>query len=228
MRMNHYVICGLTGSTASFHISRRRYDFLRKRHFTWNTCFHLLYNIYLKGFSLYDEYSDIWSKTSSGLHVKYALFLSDFNENWISLTDLRKILKYQISWKSVYWEPSCFMRTDRRKGGHYEADSRFSKFSERVYKLIRSYAHKRVQKISYTIDLHRNMFRRQSLPPSSGKSTSANQNTPYSCTRNLLNNFMCVLLDQLLDSNLIAMHGTSAHCDNEIWWKCTRRRTQNS
>jgi len=49
-----------------------------------------------------------------GLHVKYRSFQSDFNETLIFSTDCWKILKYQISWKSVQWEPSCSIRTDRR------------------------------------------------------------------------------------------------------------------
>jgi len=48
-------------------------------------------------------------KNDIGAFVKYALFLSDFNENWIYSIYFRNILIYQISWKSAQWEPSCSM-----------------------------------------------------------------------------------------------------------------------
>ena len=56
--------------------------------------------------------SEIWSEMYTGVHVKYSLFLSYFNNNLIFSADFRKILK--ISWKPVQWEPRCSMQTDGR------------------------------------------------------------------------------------------------------------------
>jgi uncharacterized protein YozE (UPF0346 family) len=67
-----------------------------------------------------------------GLNVKYPVFLSDFSEIWICLTYFWQILKYKISWKSVQWELSCSMRTNK----HDKTNSRFSQLCERAYKQI--------------------------------------------------------------------------------------------
>jgi len=62
-----------------------------------------------------------------GPHVKHTLLLSDFNKTWICSTDFRKMFKYQISLKSVQWEPNCYMRTGGQTDSHDEANSSFSK-----------------------------------------------------------------------------------------------------
>jgi hypothetical protein len=62
----------------------------------------------------------------------HPLFLSDINETWNLLTDLRKKLKYQVSLKSVQRKPSCCLRTDR----HDKANSHFSRFCERDYRRL--------------------------------------------------------------------------------------------
>jgi len=49
-----------------------------------------------------------------GLHVKYTLFLFDFNETWGFSTYFRKIFKYKILWKFAQWKQSRSMETDRQ------------------------------------------------------------------------------------------------------------------
>ena len=67
----------------------------------------------LEYFSFKEDLSVMWSEMYVGLHVRYPLLPSDFNETWIFSTDFRKMPKYQISWKSFQWKPSS-MRTDGR------------------------------------------------------------------------------------------------------------------
>jgi len=86
--------------------------------------------------------SEIWSKIYISFHVKYSLFLFDFNENFLFWTNSRKIFKYQRGWKYVQWEQSCCMgtgkhterRTDGRRDRHEVVNSRFSQFCERSKK----------------------------------------------------------------------------------------------
>jgi len=51
------------------------------------------------------------------LYVNYPLFLHDFNRAWIFSTGFRKIFKFQISWKSLQWQPSYSMRRGRQRDG---------------------------------------------------------------------------------------------------------------
>jgi hypothetical protein len=70
------------------------------------------------------------TKMYIALRVNYPSFLSDPNETLFFSTDYRKILKYNILWKSVQWQPSCSMRRDGWTDRHYEDKKRFSQFCD--------------------------------------------------------------------------------------------------
>jgi hypothetical protein len=109
----YIVICGLSGCTVFFHIFHKLRD-LRENVFEHKTCV-LIFSTNLSK-TLHILRRIQWHTI---IHVhrsscKVPLLLSDFNDTWIFSTDFQSIVKYQISWKSVQWEPSCSMRTDRQ------------------------------------------------------------------------------------------------------------------
>ena len=67
-----------------------------------------------------------------GLHVKYRLFLLDFNQSWIFRTDFSK------NPQSIQWQPRCSMRTDRQTDRHDKAKSRFPQLCGRSWKSLSS------------------------------------------------------------------------------------------
>ena len=111
-------------------LSNKRQNFRERRRWPYNVCFDFLYNFCLQHFSFPEELNKMWSKIYVGLHLKLRLFSSYFNETWFLSTEFQKPLKYQISWRSVHWELSCYMGVYRRKDRHDEANSRFPQFAK--------------------------------------------------------------------------------------------------
>ena len=109
----HIVTCGLSGCTIFFLIISwtARY-FEKKRSLNIKCILWFCLHILSETFLIQGEFSELLSQKYISLHIKYPLFLQDFNKPWIFQSDFRKIHKYKISWKSVQWKPSCSMRTD--------------------------------------------------------------------------------------------------------------------
>ena len=100
----------------------------KESYWAWNVCFDFLRTL-AKFLILRRIHRDVIA-SPFGLHAACPLFLSDFSETWSFTTDFLKILKYEISWKSVQWEPSCSVRWDGQTERHNEADSRSLQFCE--------------------------------------------------------------------------------------------------
>ena len=56
-------------------------------------------------------------------------------------TDFRKMLKFKLSWKSVEWEPSCFMQTYRRTDMTKQivAFCNYSKAPKKCFREVKSF-----------------------------------------------------------------------------------------
>jgi len=67
-------------------------------------------------------------KTCLGIHVKCPILSSDFNQICCFSTGFRKSFQYQISRKSVRWEPLWYKRTHGMTDRHDEAKKSFSLF----------------------------------------------------------------------------------------------------
>ena len=113
--------------------SHKHHDFV-KSYWTSNVCFHLPYTFCLKHFSFQEKFSEI---LSCMYHVKYQLFLSDFDQPWILSTDLRK-KKAQISNFIKIRPVGAELFYAKGPTDNNESNTRFSQFYERVTKVQRT------------------------------------------------------------------------------------------
>ena len=117
MCMCHIVICHLPGSTTFLHFIL--WTAQLKKVIELKMCVLIFSTIFVWNISHpKKKWARYNKKVYIRLHVKYPLFLSDFNENLIFLTHFRQVLKYQISWISIQWSQVVSCRwMDRQMSG---------------------------------------------------------------------------------------------------------------
>jgi len=133
-RMRRIVMCGLFGSTCFPTLSHKRKISDKNQG---------IYNVFWLPLQILCERFLIIRRLERGMIInvywsscEIFIILIDFNEVRTSWTDFRKILKYQLSCKSVEWELNCSMRTDGWTFRHDELNSRLSQFCESTWKLV--------------------------------------------------------------------------------------------
>ena len=131
MRMRH-VISGMPGSQNFSTLPHKRHELKKKKLLNIKCVIWFSPQLLFETFLIQRRTGRDIIKMYTSLRVKCLLFLSDFNETWAFSTDFQKVLKYNIEWKSVQWEPSCYTWTGVRTDRHDEANSRFSQFCERA------------------------------------------------------------------------------------------------
>jgi hypothetical protein len=109
-------------------LSTKRRGFRKKKVIEHKMFLDFLYNVSQMFLSLRRTKRDM-IKMYIGLHIKYPLFLPDFNINWIFSNTFENTFNYQISWNPpggnrVVPCEQTGGRTDR----HDEAYSRFSQY----------------------------------------------------------------------------------------------------
>jgi len=77
------------------------------------------------------KFREILSKMYNGLHVRYPLYLSDFNETSIFSADFRKILRTS-NFMEIRPVRAQLSHADTRTDRHDEVNSRFLQFCERA------------------------------------------------------------------------------------------------
>jgi hypothetical protein len=93
---------GISGSTIFFHIISLKVWFFEKKTVEHKMCV-LIFAATFAWKIVRSEKK--WAK------YDYMLFFLYFNENGVFSTDFRNMLKCEITWKSIQWEPSYYMRT---------------------------------------------------------------------------------------------------------------------
>jgi len=108
MRMRHIVSCFLPASRTCFHIISQKAWFSEKTsYWTWNVYFSMFSTNVVWNISHFKKnWARCGQKTYVGLHVKYLLCLSVFNESWKFLDRFSKNTQISNFLKILHWEPS--------------------------------------------------------------------------------------------------------------------------
>ena len=113
--LRHITICGLSGSTIFFtHYLTNGTIFEEKKLLDMKSVFLFYVQNLSETFLILRRIQ--WNHIINvlGLHVKYSLFLSDFNETWIFLTNFKKYLNIKFHENPSNGSPVISMTTDRR------------------------------------------------------------------------------------------------------------------